>query len=98
MRPLGTWANEIHFATEDVPKLRYFIDAQLANDLADARSAVVIFAGPHRSCSFRVHSHGTKLHNLESSPVFSNAFLLVENWTRRFELDYQGSHQRDGER
>src|SRR5215213_30103 len=60
MRALGPWANEAHLAFQDVPELRNLIDADLANDAADARRARVALAGPNRTVLLGVDSHRAK--------------------------------------
>src|ERR1043166_1039452 len=87
MRTLGTRADEIHIAAKNVPELRYLIDAKFANDLADARGAIVIFAGPDRSGFLGVSAHRAKLHHCKKPAVFPHAFLLVENRSARIQLD-----------
>src|SRR5215212_1446801 len=57
MRTLGPWANEAHFAFQDIPELRNLIDASLANDASDACRARVAFSGPDRAVLFGVNSH-----------------------------------------
>src|SRR5688572_20534185 len=81
MRAFRTRSYEVHFTSQDVPKLRDLIDADLSNDPAQARNPVIVFASPHRTCFLRVHSHGTKLHESERTAVFANPLLPVENRT-----------------
>jgi len=57
MLALGTGSNEVHLATKDIPKLRYFVDAKLADDLANARRAIIILAGPDGARLLGISSH-----------------------------------------
>src|SRR5690242_3144838 len=47
LRALRTWADEAHLAFEDAPGLRQFIDAELADDAADARDSRIVLLRPH---------------------------------------------------
>src|SRR5690349_22125059 len=87
VRPFRTWSNEAHLASQDVPELRNLVDANFANDLADARRARVAFAGPNRTIRFGVDSHGAKLRQDKRAAILSDSFLLVENWATRLEFD-----------
>src|ERR1051326_4310547 len=84
MRPLGSRADEIHLALEDVPELRNLVDANLANDAAHARRAIVAFRRPDRSFLLGVDAHRAKLRQDKRAAVLADAFLFVKDWTTRF--------------
>ena len=81
----GRWA-------QYVPELRYFVDAQLANDLANSRGAIVIKTGPDGSSFFCVGTHRAELHHREQAAVFPYAFLPVEHRATRIKFDQYGSN------
>src|SRR5689334_2660469 len=98
MRPLGSRADKIHLALENVPKLRDLVDANFANDAAHARRAIVAFLRPNRSFFLGVNAHRAKLRQDKRATVFTDAFLLVENWTTRFEFDENRRQDDDRQR
>src|SRR6476660_5208194 len=71
--------NETHLTAQNIPKLRYLIDSNLANDAPNARGSIVTFACPYRSRFFSVNSHGAKLHQNKCMTVLAHSFLLIEN-------------------
>src|SRR5689334_18392241 len=87
VRPLGTRTDEVHLAFQDVPELRDLVDANLADDAADAGRAVVAFRGPHRTFLLGVHAHRAKLSQDKRPAVSADALLLVKDWSTRFEFD-----------
>src|SRR5262245_55957607 len=98
VRPLRTWSNEIHLAFQDVPELRDLVDANLANDAANARGAVVTFRRPDRSFLFRIDSHRAKLRQYERSAVSADTFLFVKHRSVRFEFDEDCGNGNDRQR
>src|SRR5689334_6012997 len=98
MRPPRSRADETHLALEDVPELRNLIDANLANDAADARRAVVAFRRPDRSFLLGVDAHRAKLRQDKRASVFTDAFLFVKDRTTRFKFDENCRHDDDWQR
>src|ERR1051325_1509804 len=98
VRPFRTWSNKAHLAFQDVPELRDLVDANFANDAADAGRARVAFAGPNRTILFGVNSHRAKLSQYKRATVFSDSFLFVKDRTTRFELDQHRRDQHDRQR
>src|SRR6185369_17513150 len=81
MRSLRTWTNEAHLTFQDVPELRNFVYAYLANDATNARRARVALAGPNRSILFGVNSHRAKLCQYKRAAVLPYSFLFVKDWS-----------------
>src|SRR5258705_9484108 len=87
MRAFRTGTDKTHFTADDIPELRYFIDANFAYDAAHACGSFICFAGPHRSGLLGINSHGSKLRKHEGSPVFPHSFLLVEHGSAGIDLN-----------
>src|SRR5262245_33767469 len=98
MRALRSWSNEAHLAFQNVPELRDFIDANLANDATHTGRARVAFAGPNRAVLFGVDSHRAKFCQHKRVPVFADSFLLVKDRATRLELDQYRGDDHDGQR
>src|SRR5690349_19907762 len=81
MRPLGSRADEIHLALENVPELRDLVDANHANDTADARPAIIAFLRPNQSFFLDVNAHRAEFGQDKRATVFTDAMLLVERRT-----------------
>src|ERR1051325_744380 len=87
VRSFRTGTDKVHVTPQDIPELRDFIDADLANDAPHARHALVISLGPNRSIFLGVCAHRAKLHELEWAAVLPDALLLVKNGSARIQLD-----------
>src|SRR2546430_7425795 len=98
MWPLRSRTDKVHIAPQNVPELRNLIDADFANDAPHARHAIVAVAGPNGTVLFRICAHRAELHQRERSTVLTNAFLLVENWSARIDLDQNGGSHPDRQR
>src|SRR4051812_17834459 len=80
MRPFGPRTHEVHLAFQDVPELRYLIDTQFSDDLADTGHAFVVCDRPDRvTVLLRVRPHRAELDNVEYAPALADAFLAVKN-------------------
>src|SRR5687768_9976771 len=95
MGTLGTRADKTHFATKDIPELRYLINTNLPNNATHARSSFISLARPHRSFLLSVDSHRAKLCQHERASVFADSFLPVKNRPPRIDLDYDRRQQDD---
>src|SRR5690349_9806963 len=80
VRAFRTWSDKAHLASQDVPELRYLVDANLADDAPHARRARIAFTRPNRTTLFRVHAHRSKLGQHKRAAVLPDAFLFVEDW------------------
>src|SRR5207248_188580 len=88
MGPLGTRADKVHFAFQDVPKLRDFVDTRLADDLTHAGRAIIVRRCPYRfTIGFGIGSHRSEFYYMKDAAIHPDAFLLVEDRTARFKLD-----------
>src|SRR4051812_35256615 len=80
MGPLGTRTDEVHLASQDIQELRDLVDAQLAEDLADARNAFVVRHGPDRiAVLLGVGAHRAELDHIKRPPVLADPLLFVED-------------------
>src|SRR5262249_3881222 len=98
VRPLRARADEIHVAAENVPELRYFVDANLANDPSYSRHAVVTIAGPDGTVLLSIHAHRAKLHQRKPAAVLAHALLFVKRWTAGIDLDQNRGDDGDRQR
>src|SRR5262245_37449703 len=98
VRAFRTWSNKAHLAFQDVPELRYLINANLANDAPHARRAGIAFTGPNRTILFGVNSHRSKLCQHKRAAVLADAFLLVEDGPARLQFDQHSREQNDWQR
>lgn len=93
-----TGADEGHIALEDVPELREFVEARLADEAADLRDARVIFHLEHEAVHFilgeelllallRVLVHAAELVHAELAAIFADPRLRENDRPGRVELD-----------
>jgi hypothetical protein len=80
--PLRAWANKVHVATDDVPKLRDFVNANLSDETTDARGSIIVLTGPNWSSFLCVGPHRAKFHYSKRTAVFPDTFLFVQNRPR----------------
>ena len=85
--PLRARADQRHFAVQNVEKLRQFVDAGSAHELAERRNAAVARAGELRAVLFRVHNHAAKLIERKALEVAGVAFLPKEHRPAVLQLD-----------
>ncbi len=94
MRALRPRADEAHVAADHRHELRQFVQAGLADELADARAAIVVLARPHRhAILLRVHPHAAELGEGEVAPALAHPRLAVEDRSARFHPDRQCDQQ-----
>src|SRR5579862_5338942 len=76
-RPLGSRANEAHFATHNVPELRNLVNAEHAQIATYARQTRVVIASRQYRSRLRLGSmyHCSKLEYIELLAVSPNALL-----------------------
>src|SRR5512132_194612 len=98
MGTLRTRTDKTHFAAQNIPKLRYLIYPNLANNSAHARGQFVSCARPYRAICLSVYSHRAKFSQDKRASVFPNAFLLVKNRPPRIELDQDRRQHNNRER
>src|SRR5437867_8350279 len=87
VRPFRPRSDEVHIAAQNVPELRNFINANLANEAPRTRHTFIIGLSPNGAVFFRIDAHRTKLHQRESAAVLADAFLPVENGTAGIQFD-----------
>src|SRR6266404_6969109 len=78
MRAFGPRANEIHVALQNVPELGNFVHANLADEAAHSRHALVFSLSPDGPVLFGINAHGTKLHQRNYATVLADSFLFVQ--------------------
>ena len=99
-------ADEGHVALEDVPELREFVEARLADEAADLRDARVIFHLEHEAVHFifckelllallRVLVHAAELVHAELAAIFADARLRENDRARRVELDDRAEYEKE---
>ena len=77
--PLRTRADDGHFAFEDVPELRQFVNAQASEPAAERDSGFFRSPAPGAAAFFVVHRHGAVFDDVEGVAVPADAFLPVED-------------------
>ena len=80
--PLGSWANQRHFAFKDVDQLRQFINTGLANETANANDSSVVLASPLNTIFFGIISHRAELDYVEFLVEQANPSLAIKDGTR----------------
>ena len=80
LRALGAGAYDGHVAFQDVQELWEFIEADSADEAADACDAGIVLAGGESRYTvlFGIHAHTAEFVDREYFPVFGETVLLVE--------------------
>ena len=87
-------ADEAHVAAQNVPQLRYLIDAALAQKHADPGDSRIVLGGPLGATGFGVGEHGAELDHLEIASAHPYPGLAKKDRPLRRELNRQ-HHQRE---
>src|SRR5690242_16336517 len=96
--PFWTRADKSHLSAQDIPKLRDFVNPNLADYPSHSRRPIVVFASPNRPVLLGVDSHRTKLCQNKRLSIFSYSLLPVEDGATRFELNENRGKYHDRER
>src|SRR6266536_3165768 len=96
MRTLRAGTDKIHFTAQDIPELRYLINANLANNAADSGNSFIRFVCPYWSGLLSIKFHRAKLGKNEGASVFADTFLLVKNRSTR--IDFNQNRRQHHER
>src|SRR4030095_11257665 len=92
--PLRAWADQAHVALEDIPKLRKFIQPQLAQPTSEGSDPPVAFARVNIFILLRrAQAHCSEFKNNERFLVPANPFLLKKNRTSFSDPDEQGDQR-----
>src|SRR3546814_18492153 len=76
LRPLRSWADDAHVATQHVPELRQLIQPGLADEAPDPGDPVVVFSSPTgHAIALGVGPHATELDDPDELAVFTAAIL-----------------------
>jgi len=92
-RHLRAGADKAHFAGQDVPQLRQFIELGFAQDAAQARDARVFTRGQRGAEPLGLEDHGTELPDAKGPAEPAHADLTVEDRAAIGELDAQANQQ-----
>src|SRR5215471_5541667 len=98
MRTLRARADKIHFTTQNIPELRYFINPSLTNNAAHSGDPLVSLVGPYWSGLLSIKLHRAKLGQNEGMAVCANAFLSVKNGSPRIDLNQNRRENHEGQR
>ena len=95
LRPLGARTDEAHLTLQDIPCLRQFVDADLADEFADPGDARIVERSPHRiSLNLGIASHRPQFEHAVGLSKQPNADLTIERRSLAFQL-HQDREQND---
>ena len=101
LRTLGPRADEAHLALEHAPRLGQLVDADLADEAADAGHPGIVLLRPHRlAAHFGIGPHGAQLDDLERLAIEADPALPVKGRAPALQLhrDRRRGDDRPGQR
>ena len=82
---LGPRSNDRHISSQHVPELRQFVDAELAQQLANRRDSLVRLLRDPAIRRITADTHGAQLDHVEELPVQPGPLRSVKGWSARRE-------------
>lgn len=97
LRPFRSGSHHAHVPFQDVPKLRQFVQAALADEPADRRDALILVPGREagHAVLLGIHPHAAELIDGELSSVLGEAHLLIDRGAAVVEVDRRRRDQKN---